>query len=61
MYLDTPSLEYEVLRRRIENQARELFYFTISELNKISQKLSDKDKEQWAKVILRYLDQNRLE
>ncbi|CAF1129035.1 unnamed protein product [Rotaria sordida] len=57
---DGPSLEYEQLRRKIEMQAREISYFTTDQLNKISEKLSDQDKENWKNVILRFTDQNRV-
>ncbi|CAF4726958.1 unnamed protein product, partial [Rotaria magnacalcarata] len=46
-------MEYEKLRRKIEMQARELTYFTTDQLNKISEKLTDDDKQKWNNVILR--------
>jgi hypothetical protein len=52
-------LEYEQLRRKIESQARELSYFTTDQMNKITEKLSDDDKEKWKNVIARFTDQNR--
>jgi glycoprotein 6-alpha-L-fucosyltransferase len=52
-------LEYEELRRKIETQARELSYFTGNQLNKISEKLSDNDKNNWKNVISRFTDQTR--
>jgi len=58
-FLDEPALEYEQLRRKIENQARELFYFTNDQLNKISEKLSDDEKFKWNNVIERFSDQTR--
>lgn len=57
--LDGPTLEYEQLRRKIETQARELSYFTSDQLNKISEKLSEEDKQKWKQVIERFSDQNR--
>ncbi|CAF1253750.1 unnamed protein product, partial [Adineta steineri] len=53
-----PALEYEQLRRKIETQTRELSYFTIDQLYKINEKLSDDDKAKWSKVIARFSDQN---
>ncbi|CAF3674670.1 unnamed protein product [Adineta steineri] len=55
-----PALEYEQLRRKIETQTRELSYFTIDQLYKINEKLSDDDKAKWSKVIARFSDQNRV-
>ncbi|CAF5225965.1 unnamed protein product, partial [Rotaria magnacalcarata] len=53
-------MEYEKLRRKIEMQARELTYFTTDQLNKISEKLTDDDKQKWNNVILRFADQSRV-
>lgn len=58
-YLDGPALEYEQLRRKIESQTRELSYFTLDQMNKINEKLSDDDKNKWQKVISRFSDQYR--
>ncbi len=52
-------MEYEQLRRKIESQARELSYFTTDQMNKISNKLSDDDKQKWQNVMARFADQNR--
>ncbi|CAF4398582.1 unnamed protein product, partial [Rotaria socialis] len=57
---EEPSMEYEKLRRKIEMQARELTYFTTDQLNKISGKLTDDDKQKWDNVILRFADQSRV-
>lgn len=52
-------LEYEQLRRKIESHIRELSYFTIDQMNKLSEKLSDGDKQKWTDAISRFSDQNR--
>jgi ATP-dependent Lon protease len=53
-------LEYEQLRRKIEMQARELAYFTMDQLKRISEQLSSEDeKTRWTHVIDRIADQNR--
>lgn len=57
--LDGPSLEYEQLRRKIESQTRELAYFALNQMRKISTKLSEEEAENWKKVVTRFTDQNR--
>ena len=57
--LDGPSLEYEQLRRKIESQTRELTYFALNQMRKISTKLSEEEGENWKKVVTRFTDQNR--
>lgn len=52
-------MEYEKLRRKIEFQAREISYFTTDQMNKISEKLADDDKQRWSNVMLRFADQSR--
>ncbi|CAF4639603.1 unnamed protein product, partial [Rotaria sp. Silwood2] len=55
-----PTLEYELLRRKIETQARELYYFTNHQLNKISKKLSNEDQLTWEHIIKQFGDQSRV-
>ncbi len=52
-------MEYELLRRKIETQVRELSYFTTDQLNKISEKLPEEHKEKWKNVMSRFTDQSR--
>lgn len=57
--LDKPTLQYEQLRRKLESHTRELFYFTIDQMKKISAKLSMNEKPKWEDVISRTTDQIR--
>lgn len=52
-------MEYELLRRKIEAQAREINYFTADQMNKISGKLPEEEKSKWNSVMLRFADQSR--
>lgn len=52
-------MEYELLRRKIETQARELVYFTGDQMRKFAEKLSEDDKPKWAQVVDRFSDQSR--
>jgi len=57
--LDGPSMEYEQLRRKIEFQTRELGYFTLDQMTKLTEKLPDDLQNKWKNVISRFSDQNR--
>ena len=58
-HLDGPTLEYELLRRNIERQTRELSYFTANQMDKIAEKLSADDQSAWKHVTRRFADQTR--